>query len=613
MQKKQKRKLSLCLRIALFFLVITGFPLTLAAQNQVTGKITDEKGEPLIGVNVHVKGTTNGTITDFDGGFVLQVSPEDVLSVSYIGYAPQEIKVGNQTTIRIILREDTEMLDEVVVVGYGTMKKRDITGSVKSFDNSALMSTGQNSTLGALRGQSAGVNVTPSTGKLGSGYKIEIRGMNSIGKSSDPLAVIDGVIGGDINALNPADIEKIDILKDVSATAIYGSRGANGVIIVTTKSGQSGKTTVTYDMTIGFTSPMNLPRMFNGDEYVAYAEEAIRGGSNHNPFTGFEKENADNRNYTDWLDYTLQKGFQMTHTIGMSGGNEQLKHIMSFGYTKQTGNIPGEQMTRFNGKLGLEGKAGNFTMGMSAYIRYSDIDNGSKEALRSSLRLRPIASPYDADRNRQFYVQDYRPERFTNPLYDAENENTNLRQMNVFANIFMDYKIIEGLNIRTSFAPSIGANRDGYSADTFTKTNKGTDLPKADLTNVNQYTYTWDNTATFMRTFKEDHRLNAMVGTSTYKRSYERSYIQVKNLPFHAKWHNLGAAGEEVKRESNEEKETMVSFMARLNYSYKDKYIFTATGRGDGSSKLAEGNKWGFFPLGSSCLAYHRGRFPERE
>lgn len=340
------------------------------------------------------------------------------------------------------MKEDTEVLDEVVVVGYGTMKKRDLTGSVKSVSNETLKASGQNSTLGALRGQNAGVSVTQATGKLGTGYNIEIRGMNSINKSSSPLCVVDGVVGGDINAINPADIEKIDVLKDVSAAAIYGSRGANGVIIVTTKSGKSGRNVVSYDGTVGFTTPTNLPEMFNGDEFIAYAQEAIRAGSNHNPFVGFEKANADNRSYTDWLDYTLQNGFQMSHTIGLTGGNENEKHVFSVGYTEQTGNIDGEKLQRFNAKLGIEGKVGNLTLGVSAYGRYSNIDNGAKEALRSAFRLRPIAQPTDADGNDQFYVQDYRPERFTNPRFDAKNENTNLRQLNLFSNFLQIIKLL---------------------------------------------------------------------------------------------------------------------------------------------------------------------------
>lgn len=594
-----EKKLSFRLVCFLFFMLGI-FPVY--AQKSLTGQVVDEKGEPLIGANVVVVGSNLGVITDFDGNFTLQVKEGDVLNVSSIGYITQKVKVGKSANLHIIMKEDTEMLDEIVVVGYGTMKKRDLTGSVKSVSSETLKSSGQNSTLGALRGQNAGVSVTQATGKLGTGYNIEIRGMNSINKSSSPLCVVDGVVGGDINAINPADIEKIDVLKDVSAAAIYGSRGANGVIIVTTKSGKTGRNVVTYDGTVGFTTPTNLPEMFNGDEFVAYAQEAIRAGSNHNPFTGFEKENAENRNYTDWRDYTLKNGFQMSHTIGMTGGNENEKHVFSVAYTEQTGNIDGEKLQRFNGKLGIEGKAGDFTLGISAYGRYSNIDNGSKEALRSAFRLRPIAQPTDVDGNDQFYVQDYRPERFTNPRFDAKNENTNYRQMNLFSNFFIDYKVIEGLNIRSSFSPYLYYERAGYYADTYTKTNKGTNKPKADLTNNSGYSYTWDNTVTYSHVFQKDHSLNAMLGSSTYKASNEHSAIWVKDLPYNFKWHNLGAAGTEEKRESWENKETLVSFMARLNYGYKDKYLITFTGRADGSSKLAEGHKWGFFP--SAALAW---------
>lgn len=275
------------------------FSLPILAQKVVTGSVVDVNGNPLIGVNVMKVGTSSGVITDLDGLFKIEVNEGDELNFSFIGFSSKKVKIKNQASLRVVLLEDTETLDEVVVVGYGVMKKRDLTGSVNSVSNKTLISSGQNSTLGALRGQNAGVSVTQSTGKLGTGYNIEIRGMNSINKSSSPLCVVDGVVGGDINALNPADIEKIDVLKDVSAAAIYGSRGANGVIIVTTKSGTSGRNVVTYDGTVGFTTPVNLPEMFNGDEFVAYAQEAIRAGSNHNPFTGFEKDNADNRHYTD--------------------------------------------------------------------------------------------------------------------------------------------------------------------------------------------------------------------------------------------------------------------------------------------------------------------------
>lgn len=586
--------------MAVLLSLVAGWQLALA-QTNYSGVVTDETGEPLIGASVIIEGSNKGTMTDLDGKFSIAAQTGDILFVSYVGYIPQRITLSETASLDIRLVTDKQMLDELVVVGYGTMKKRDLTGSVASVSGKDLKESGHNSTWGALRGAQAGVSVTPNSSKPAAGYSVEIRGQNTIGKTSSPLMVVDGVVGADINAINPADIERMDILKDVSATAIYGSRGANGVIIVTTKSGKSGKTTVTYDGSVGFTSAVHLPEMFNGDEYVAYAQEAIRGGSNHNPFVGYEKENADNRNYFDWLDYTLRKGFITNHTVSLTGGTDTFRNMMSIGYTEQSGNVRGEKFRRYNAKASVEGNIDRFTLGLNMYGRFSDIDNGSKEALRSSFRLRPITQPKDAEGNEQFYVQEYRPERFTNPSFDSDNENTNYRQLSLYTTAFLDFKILDGFNFRSSLSSSFYKGRTGYSAGTFTKTNKGTQLPKAELTNDFNLSYTWDNTLNFIRNFGENHSLNAMLGTSYYHYEGESSYIAVKNLPYDFKWYNL-AAGEETSRSSGESSETLISFMARLNYSFKDRYLLTLTGRYDGSSKLAEGHKWAFFP--SAALAW---------
>ncbi|PXV59954.1 TonB-linked SusC/RagA family outer membrane protein [Dysgonomonas alginatilytica] len=568
----------------------------------ITGVVKDSKGETMPGVSVLIKGTTKGTLTDADGKFSLEASDNSILVFRFLGSITQEIPAGNRKSMEVVLLDDSQNLDEIVVVGYGTMKKRDLTGSVKSIDNQTIKATGEPSTLGAMRGQMAGVNVTQGDGKLGTDFKIIIRGVNSIQKSSNPLVIVDGVIGGDLNALNPSDIEKIDVLKDVSAAAIYGSRGANGVIIVTTKSGKVGRNIITYDGTVGFTTPTNLPRMFNGEEFVAYAKEAIAGGSWHNPLVGFEKDNAEKGNFTDWRDYTLQNGMQTMHTLSGTGGTEKENHVFSIGYVNQTGSVEGERLRRYNAKVGVEVKEGNVTVGLSAYGRFADIDRGSSEAVRSAFRLRPTASPYDENGNEQFFVQAYRPERFTNPLFDARNENTNYRQLNLFTNFFLDYKILDGLNARTAFAPNVYSDRFGYSADTYTKTGAGTKLPKANLTNNNGYSFTWDNTVNYTKLFKKVHNINAMVGTSMYKSGHESAFIAVKDLPYNSKWHNIGSAGAVESRSSSENKQSLLSFMARVNYTYNDKYLFTFTGRADGSSKLAEGNKWGFFP--SAAVAW---------
>lgn len=572
------------------------------AQTGFKGQVLDEEGEPLIGANVMVVGAKHGTMTDVNGDFSINANKGDELNISYVGYLPQRVKLGDVNQLNIVMHTDNQMLDEVVVVGYGTMKKRDLTGSVSSVSGKTLKSTARTSTWDAMRGLTAGVNVTPNSGRGSTGFSVQIRGQNTINKGSSPLMVVDGVVGADINAINPADIERMDVLKDVSATAIYGSRGANGVILVTTKSGQAGKTRITYDGSVGFTHPVHLPEMFNGDEYVAYAKEAIRGGSNHNPFVGYEAENAENRKYFDWLDYTLHDGFITSHTIGLTGGTEKSRHVMSLGYTEQTGNVDGERFRRFNAKVGVEGNLDRFTLGLNMYGRFADADDGSKEALRSAFRLRPITQPTDAYGNEVFYVQEYRPERFTNPSFDSKNENTNRRHLSLYTTAFLDFRIMDGFNFRTTLSSSFYWGRYGYFADTETKTNKGTQLPKADLTNENNYSYTWDNTLNFVRTIAKDHSINAMIGTSFYKYSGESSYIDVRDLPYNFKWYNLAAAGREQSRSSGESKESLVSFMGRINYSWKDRYLLTLTGRYDGSSKLAKGHKWAFFP--SAAIAW---------
>jgi len=602
MSKKQsikKRRIASFIALCAFFVCSA----QMLAQSQISGTVKDSKGETLIGVSVLVKGTNVGTISDINGNYSVKVSPNAVLQFTSMGYVSQSVNVDNKKNIDIVLVDDNKILDEVVVVGYGTMKKRDVTGSVISVDNAVLKRTGQATVLGALKGQTPGVIVTQVNGKLGTGYSIEVRGKNSISKASDPLVIVDGIIGADMNALNPADIEKIDVLKDVSATAIYGSRGANGVVIVTTKGGKIGKNVVTYDGSYGVVTPTNVPRMFNGDEYMAYTKEALRNGSASVSIIGQEKINADNKNYTDWLDYTLKNGIQTSHTVSLSGGSEKETHILSVGYNRQTGNTDGELLQRFNAKIGVEGKAGNFTLGLSAYARNSDIDNGSKEALRSAFRLRPIAQPTDLVTGQdQFFVQTYRPDRFTNPRFDAKNENTNINQTNIFGNVFIDYKILEGFTFRSTFSPYLWSSRTGYSADTFTKTNKGVNKPKGELTNAFGTSFTWDNVLNYTHLFNSKHRVNGMLGTSTFDNKSEYSYIKYKDLPYNSEWYAIQDAATIEARSSGYTRETMLSYMGRFNYSYDDKYLVTFTGRYDGSSKLAEGHKWGFFP--SAAVAW---------
>ncbi len=289
---------------------------------KITGKVVDVQGEPVIGATVMEKGTTNGIITDVDGNFTLNVSPNRKLQVSYVGYQTQEITIGSNRTLRITLKEDSELLDEVVVVGYGTMKKSDLTGAVSSVSTQDLMRSGRTDAVGAMQGALPGVQIQRSNNKPGGEYNILIRGLNTISGSTSPLIVVDGVPGASLSNLNPDDIEKIDILKDASSTAIYGSRATNGVVMVTTKRGKIGKVKIDYSGYAGYRKYTNMPDMMSGEEYVQLAREAKRAGNNNEYvddsqiFTTSELKAIQDGNYFDWVDAVSKPAFMTKYHIG---------------------------------------------------------------------------------------------------------------------------------------------------------------------------------------------------------------------------------------------------------------------------------------------------------
>ena len=309
---------------------------------KITGTVTDAMG-PVIGANVLEKGTTNGVITDIDGNFTLNVQPGATIVVSFIGYQPQEIVVGNQTSFKIQLKEDTELLDEVVVVGYGVQKKKLVTGATVQVKGEDIAKLNTTSALGALQSQTPGVNITSNNGQPGEGFKVNIRGLGTIGDSA-PLYVIDGVAGGDINTLNPADIESVDVLKDAASAAIYGSRAANGVILVTTKQGRMGKLEISYDGYVGWQNVYKMPDLLNAREYMAMQDEILfnegQAMNNWESLLGSRVYGMvqDGWKGTDWFDAIREKdALTQNHAINLTGGNEMSKFSMGFSYTNQDG------------------------------------------------------------------------------------------------------------------------------------------------------------------------------------------------------------------------------------------------------------------------------------
>lgn len=586
----------------------------------VTGRVTEESGEPLPGVNVLIKGTSVGTTTDSEGRYSVEVADENaVLVFSFIGYVSQEVVVGNRTSIDLVLSADVQALEEVVVVGYGTVKKSDLTGAVGSVNSDAIARTNPVQAARALQGQVAGVNVNKVNSRPGSDYTIDIRGVHSISFSSEPLVVIDGVMGGRLNTLNPSDIETIDVLKDASATAIYGARGANGVIIVTTKKGKAEKTRVTYDGYVGFKIPNFLPDMMTAQEfYRAYNDVLIAENPSASPkWTSTELANVQNGRTVDWVDEVTDPSMQQSHAIALSGGNENTTHYFSVGYLNEDGNLLNTGYKRYNLKGSVDSKLGNVVrVGFNTYYTNSLRNLGSNETLRGAYRVRPTGSIFfkdvvnpaetnDKDVRGYAFWMGIKDTQIQNPILEvaADNYQDETRVSSFLGNAFVELTPLKGLSFRSSFSASAYNSRRGEfrGQDSKARLNK---LPIASTSHDVNGSYTWDNILTYkMKTGQ--HELTVTGGQSAFYERFEQYGMNVENLPYNSGWYALNTAPIIKGVNSALIERSIMSYMGRVNYIFSDKYLLTLTGRYDGSSVLADGNKWAFFP--SAALAWRMG------
>jgi len=575
----------------------------------VTGRVTSEENpEGLPGVNVIIKGTTTGTVTDVEGRYSISVpSEESVLVFSSVGFISEEVTIGSRIVIDLTMIPDIQSLSEIVVIGYGAVKKEDLTGSVGSVDSDVISSTAIPDATYTLQGRIAGLNIEQNVGKPGGDFDITVRGLSSINTNNTPLYVIDGIpTTSGMTDLNPNDIEKIDVLKDASATAIYGSRGANGVIIVSTKKGKAGKFTISYDGYVGYRTPANLPDMMNGPEYVQWRTDLFEkqgkstDRSNAEFFTPEEWDIIDNGNYTDWIDIILRNGIQTSNTITASGGDDKGTFAMSIGQLKEEGTVPGQDFNRYNLRLNLNRTiAEKWKAGGNLYFTYSVQNEGSFETLRSTYRHPPVAYPYDENGEPRYhaYRQDYLP----NPMfeYTKDGEIREHRRYRTFGNIYLQFEPISGLTLRSQLSPQMIFKRDGESYGLYAK-NGGHENPantSASYNTTDYFGYVLDNQLNYTKNI-EKHSFNASFIQSIQYEQWEESAQSARNFPFNSLWYNLDAVtlSDVSKSETNYKQSTLASFTGRLNYSYNDKYLFTVTGRYDGSSRLSEDNKWAFFP-----------------
>jgi len=625
MQKTNLRFLSMLLIVFCLFCWQDVF----AQQKSITGTVIDIQGEPLIGVSVTVKGTTTGTVTDLDGKYTLSVPQSaTTLEAKYIGMKTIDVPITG-AVVDITMREDLSELDEVVVIGYGTIKKNDLTGSVGSISSDKLTAKGTTSVMESLQGQVAGVDISQTSSRAGGGFDIQIRGKSSLQEGSGPLYVVDGVVTENIDFLNPADIERLDVLKDASSTAIYGSRATNGVVMITTKRGQSndGRVSVSYDGYYGIKSVARMPDFMSGDEFSDYRFARYTTlKSNDAGIPTYEMTasnlknfwNADsdvmknkylNKDYTDWSDLVTQDGQQQNHFISVSGNAKNMSYRVGMGYQNEEGIFINDEYKRYNLKGAVDHKINDkFSIGFSANMAVSEKDYGSKNAVLNSFRTNPYFIPYDA--NGELVLQPGGKDIFEStgqfssvisPLVDLQNAIDNTKAYDVLANIYAEYRPIKEVSIKSSFLPTYNKSRHGIynGVNTAAQFSKG--INAAEVTNVERFTYTWDNQINFQKTWG-DHDFNGMYLFSIYDNTYDKDYTSVSDMPFETGFHNLESASNILRVQSDYQRMSMLSHALRFNYTYKGKYLATISSRWDGSSKFSKGNKWGAFP--SMALAW---------
>ncbi|RHR58996.1 TonB-dependent receptor [Parabacteroides sp. AF17-28] len=589
----------------------------------LNGIVKDKNGEPIIGANVVVKGTTNGTITDIDGQYSLSnVSNNDILTISYIGYLSKDIPVNGQQVINILLDEDTQKLDEIVVVGYGTVKKRDLTGSVASINAEKIEQIAVTNPALALQGRIPGVLVEQTDYAPGGGLKIRVRGNRSFKASNDPLYVVDGMpLTTGIEAINPSDIESIDVLKDASATAVYGARGANGVIIVTTKKGKAGKVQVDYNGYVGVQTVAKRLDVMDGAEWTEALREAYRATGLYQSPTPSAEEDAkmprlaadpyslesvlmaydENGNYDpskvrsfDWQGNTLHESLIHNHNLNIRGGSEKTQYSLSASYLYNDGVIKNRDYEKYTVRLNIDQEIGKILkVGLQTQYMHSN-ENKDIGIYVNAMNNYPVSSPYD-DKG-ELILNPGGDAMLYNSLMDLDNAISLQKIDRYLGSYYAEVNIVDGLKFRTNLGTDFRQVQDLDFRGSMTTENKG-GLSTAKNAGEKSYLFTLENMLTYSKKFNKTHDLGVTLLQSIQRFAQDKYGIEVKDLPYeYQHFFNVGSASTISGVSSDYLKWTLASFMGRVNYNIKDRYLFTVSARYDGSSRLAKGNKWVLFP-----------------
>ncbi len=600
-------------------------PLVNAAQQAeivVTGTVNDSKGQPLSGVSVLLKGTTVGIATDKTGKFSMKLpNAGGTLVFSLLGFATEEIALKGKTAITVTLIEQTSALNEIIVVGYGTQKKSDVTGSISSVNEKAIKSIPAGNLLSALQGQVPGMDIQKSGGNShpGGPESVLIRGQRSLGTSNGPLYVVDGSPYNDayINDINQDDVASVQVLKDASATAIYGSRGANGVVLITTKRGKNGKPQITYSAYVGKVKPLALYDVMDGKEFETYKKWGMYNYSlSTNPaipngysgiddpkfytdgitFLPSELASIKNGSYTDWQKLIFKNGLKTDHQLGISGGTDKTQYAASAGFYDETGVFTGQSFRRFTLKISIDQQFGKiFKVGFSSINSVSNTNGEGINPVGQALRSSPLVSPYDANGNLVPYpgvsTIVYNP--LANLVPGAVVQNR--QRFNTFSTIYLEAQLLPHLKYRFNGGAQLTPETYGQYFGSATYQNLG-GPSTASNTSYNYHNYTLENLLIYDNTFAEKHHINftgLFSSQDDYKASTVFSYNNI--LTNNAQYTNPGF-GSNITGSGSSQKYDIVSFMGRVNYDFLNRYLLTLTLRSDGASRLAEGNKYHLFP-----------------
>lgn len=577
----------------LFVFVASG----LSAQT-VKGVVKDAAGDPVIGATIMEKGSKNGVTTDLNGNFSINTKGSKTLVVSYVGMQTAEIKTAGKSNVSVVLREAMTSLDDIVVIGYGAVKKRDLTGSVASVKSEDIMKTPTTNVMEAMQGQVAGLDITRSTGEVGASMNMTLRGTRSIYGNNSPLFIIDGMEGS-YSELNPNDIASVEVLKDASSTAIYGAAGANGVVIITTKNAEKGKFNVNFDAYVGWNKVTSFPELLTGDDYINFRKEALRNaGQTGETFPANYQAHIDNNEWVNWYKEGSQTGILQEYNLTTTYANDRVNSYVSLNYSDTEGTLKNDRLKRYGLRAKVDFKANKIVKyGINVYASYSDNDKRNSRFWNRVMCTPPIGVPYNEDGSVNLTPVGG-DATYQSPICDTESNQyiNSVKTLSVTPQAYVELTPFKGFSFKSVLGGYLSNQKQGFYAGVASFDGKSNSNAYAQIPNTLTYNYKWQNILNYIWDINSDHTLTFTGVTEWSKNCAESVTARADGFTEDLyQYHNL-AAGSSYTAYSGYTQTQNMAYILRVNYSYKGRYLLTLSNRWDGSSILASGKKWASFP-----------------